>query len=62
MARKEGEKATDLLPPLLNNLREADGVGREAVELQVILEEKDKEVFEIHDGRIFELVKKRNVL
>ncbi|GMH88100.1 hypothetical protein TrST_g6155 [Triparma strigata] len=62
LARKEGEKATDLLPPLLNNLREADGVGREAVELQVILEEKDKEVFEIHDGRIFELVKKRNVL
>ena len=57
-ARKEGESAKDLLPPLLKDLFEQDGAERTAVEVSVLLEEKDKATFEIHDGRIFELKKR----
>jgi hypothetical protein len=33
------------------------GGGRRAVELEVIFEETNKHIFEIHDGRIFDVLK-----
>ena len=57
LARKLGESANDVMEGVLGELEGKDGEKRRAVELERILEEKDKEVFEIHDGRIFELIK-----
>jgi len=57
-ARKEGETAADLLPPLLKDLRGKDGKERSAVEMSTIFEERDRATIGIHDARIFELTKR----
>jgi hypothetical protein len=52
-ARNEGETSMDLAAPIVQSL----GGGRSAVELTRIMHEETQHIFEIHDGRIYEILR-----
>ena len=55
-ARERGQKAVELLPPILEAMARKDGKKRRGVELERMLEEEDFDTFAISEAVLFDIV------